>query len=52
MNESRFNAKYGLDKGGWLDNCIHSLRDYVEALNIDARFVILNALQQVAEQNE
>lgn len=48
MNESRFNAKYGLDQSGWLDNCIHALRDYVESKNVDARFVILNALTQIA----
>lgn len=51
-NESAFNKKHLLTEDKWLQCCIMSLEDYVESLNINAKWVQINALAQVAMENE
>lgn len=51
-NESRFNKKYGMTEDGWLNSCLGNLIEYVENLNMNSRWICINALQKAAQENE
>ena len=51
-NESLFNKNNGLDEIKWLDHIIGNLTCYVESLNVNSQWVILEALRAAAERSE
>lgn len=51
-NESHFYESHGLTPKDWEKHCIETLSQYVESLNINPRWIMLLALQKVAEENE
>ncbi len=51
-NESVFNREHGLTEDRWMLPIVKSLFRYVESLNINAWWVCINALAQVAKENE
>ena len=51
-NESRFNRQEAMTEEKWLAHCMGNLIEYVESLNINSRWVAINALRCVAEENE
>ena len=51
-NESWFNEEKKMTEDKWLTHCMANLIDYVESLNINSKWVCINALAQVAQENE
>jgi len=51
-NESRFNERNEMSEYNWLDICINNLSGYLETLNINPKWVIINALQSEIENHE
>lgn len=51
-NESFFNSAEHLNEQKWLNHVVQMLGAYTETLNINAKWVMINALQQVIEENE
>lgn len=52
FNESKFNWKHQLIEDRWMEPIVKSLMEYVESLNINAWWVCVNALSEVAKENE
>lgn len=51
-NEAEFNKKHNMGEHAWLLECMGNLSEYVESLNINSMWVIVNALTLVAQENE
>jgi len=52
MNEARFNVTQGMSEDKWLDHCIENMSAYLDSMNVNPKWVILQALQKSASENE